>query len=201
MAGQIIPRGRSKWLVRIYVGTHPKTGKRKYVGKIINGTKKDAQAYLNGKLREQDLGHLLGPTTLTVKDYLGRWLVEAASIKLRERTYLEYTALLNRYAMDTIGETRLSEVTPLILQNLYGDLMRSGGPGVPSIRKLNVVLSSAFDQAVRWGLLTSNPATSVQLPRRQGGPRENQIRVMGPQEAQWTGPAPADIGSELSRIR
>ena len=79
MAGQIIPRGRNKWLVRIYVGRHPKTGKHKYVGKVINGTKKDAQAYLNAKLREQDMGQLIEPTKLTLKDYLDRWLTEAAA--------------------------------------------------------------------------------------------------------------------------
>lgn len=183
MAGQIIPRGRSKWLVRIYAGTHPKTGKRKYVGKLINGTKKDAQAYLNAKLREQDMGQLIEPTRLTVKGYLERWLTEAASIKLRERSYLEYVALLNRYA-ERIGEMRLSDVTPVVLQNLYADLMKTGGPGVPSIRKLHVVLSSSLDQAVRWGLLVSNPALSVQIPRQQGGSRENRIRVMNPEEAQ-----------------
>ena len=183
MAGQIIPRGRSKWLVRIYVGLHPKTGKHKYVGKVINGTKKDAQAYLNATLREQDMGQLIEPTKLTLKDYLDRWLTEAASIKLRERTYREYVALLGRYAQGPIGEMRLKELTPVLLQSLYADLMKSGGPGVPSIRKLHVVLSSALDQAVRWGLLPNNPATSVQLPRAQGGSRENQIRVMSPQDA------------------
>ena len=70
MAGQIIPRGRSKWLVRIYVGVHPKTGKRNYVGKVINGTKKDAQAYLNAKLREQDIW--TGPAPADIGSELSR---------------------------------------------------------------------------------------------------------------------------------
>lgn len=184
MAGQIIPRGRNKWLVRIYVGRHPETGRKKYLGKVIRGSKKDAQAYLNAKLREKDVGQLIEPTRLTVKQYLDRWLEEAARIKLRERTYVDYVELLTRYAVARLGEMRLSEVTPLVLQALYGELMKSDGPGVPSIRKLHVVLSSSLDQAVRWGLLMHNPASSVQLPRQQSGPRENRVRVMNPQEAQ-----------------
>ncbi len=183
MAGQIIPRGRSKWLVRLFVGRVPKTGKKKYVSKLINGTKKDAQAYLNSKLREQDMGQMIEPTRLTVRGYLDHWLTEAASIKLRERTHLEYVALISRY-VERIAELRLNEVTSVTLQSLYSDLMKSGGPGVPSIRKLHVVISSAFDQAVRWGLLASNPAVSVQLPRQQGGARENRIRVLSPNDAQ-----------------
>jgi len=56
MAGQIIPRGERVWLVRVYRGRDPQTGKRQYEGHTIHGTKKDAQTWLNGKLRERDLG-------------------------------------------------------------------------------------------------------------------------------------------------
>jgi hypothetical protein len=56
MAGQIIERGERTWLVRIYVGRDQQTGKRRYEGHTVHGTKKDAQTYLNGKMRERDLG-------------------------------------------------------------------------------------------------------------------------------------------------
>jgi integrase len=56
MPGQIISRGERTWMVRIYTGRDPQTGKRKYDNHTVHGTKKDAQAYLNGKLREKDLG-------------------------------------------------------------------------------------------------------------------------------------------------
>ena len=55
-AGQLISKGERVWLVRIYVGRDPRTGKRKYEAHTIHGAKKDAQTYLNGKLRERDLG-------------------------------------------------------------------------------------------------------------------------------------------------
>jgi hypothetical protein len=35
--GQIIRRGSSTWLVRIYVGRDPETRRRKYIGKFIHG--------------------------------------------------------------------------------------------------------------------------------------------------------------------
>jgi integrase len=56
MPGQIIQRGDRTWLVRVFVGRDPQTGKRRYDGHTVHGTKKDAQTYLNGKLRERDLG-------------------------------------------------------------------------------------------------------------------------------------------------
>ena len=56
MPGQIIERGERTWLVRVYVGRDQQTGKRKYEGHTVHGAKKDAQTYLNGKMRERDLG-------------------------------------------------------------------------------------------------------------------------------------------------
>ena len=48
--GQIIRRGSSTWLVRIYVGRDPETRRRKYVGKFIYGGLRSAQAQLNRML-------------------------------------------------------------------------------------------------------------------------------------------------------
>lgn len=60
MAGQIVAKGDRTWLVRVYVGRDPQTGKREYHGHTVHGTKNDAQTYLNGKLRERDLGIYAG---------------------------------------------------------------------------------------------------------------------------------------------
>ena len=60
MPGQIIPRGERAWLVRIFLGRDPQTGKRQYTGHTVHGTKKDAQTYLNGAVRERDLGTYAG---------------------------------------------------------------------------------------------------------------------------------------------
>ena len=184
MAGQIIKRGSRTWLVRIFVGRHPETGKRRYTSKTIRGTKKDAQAYLNAKLREKDLGTFVEPSSATLNEYLDRWLEDAARAKLRERTYKEYEAVLRRYVRARMGEMKLKDVKALTIQSLYSELVE-GGLGAPSIRKLHVVLSSSLDQAVRWGMLPFNPAGSVQVPRSRRGPRERQIRVLSPQEAKF----------------
>ena len=58
--GQIIKKGDNRWLVRIFQGRDTQ-GKRRYVSKQINGTKKDAQKYLTAALREKDLGVFVEP--------------------------------------------------------------------------------------------------------------------------------------------
>jgi len=54
--GQIVRRGPTTWLVRIYVGRDPQTRRRRYVGKFIRGGLRSAQAHLNRMLAERDLG-------------------------------------------------------------------------------------------------------------------------------------------------
>jgi|SRR5579872_1886265 len=58
MAGQIIARGERTWMVRVYIGRDPQTGRRTNENKTIHGTKKDAERYRNAAVRERDLGNL-----------------------------------------------------------------------------------------------------------------------------------------------
>jgi hypothetical protein len=72
--GQIIRRGPSTWLVRIYAGRDPETRKRKYIGKTIQGGLRAAQAHLNRMLGERDLGRNIRSSRQTLDQYLDHWL-------------------------------------------------------------------------------------------------------------------------------
>ena len=72
--GQIVRRGPSTWLVRIYVGREPETRRRKYVGKFIRGGLRSAQAHLNRMLAERDLGRKVRSSRQTLGQYLDHWL-------------------------------------------------------------------------------------------------------------------------------
>jgi integrase len=75
MAGQIIPRGKRTFLVRVFLGRDPSTGKRLYHNKTIHGGRKDAEAYLTGMLRDRDLGVVV-PTKATVGVLLDELLAD-----------------------------------------------------------------------------------------------------------------------------
>lgn len=55
MPGQIIQRGERKFLVRVFLGRDPNTGKRLYENKTIHGRRKDAEEFLIDALRERDV--------------------------------------------------------------------------------------------------------------------------------------------------
>jgi hypothetical protein len=50
--GQLVPKGKDKWLVRIYQGRN-EDGRKKYVSKVVHGKKSIALRYLTAKQREK----------------------------------------------------------------------------------------------------------------------------------------------------
>ena len=76
MAGQIIPRGERTWLVRVFLGKDPQTGKRLYKNKTVHGTKKEAQTWLNSALTERDCGTLTSVDKIPVGALLDGLLLD-----------------------------------------------------------------------------------------------------------------------------
>ncbi|WP_205763153.1 N-terminal phage integrase SAM-like domain-containing protein [Aneurinibacillus aneurinilyticus] len=116
MAGQLIARGKDKWLVRIFMGLN-ENGKRKYHSKMIHGNKKAAQKYLNAVLQEKDLGTFKEPSNITVDEYLTSWMETSAKQRLRPRTYVIYEDYLRIYIRPAIGKIKMDKLTPLHIQS------------------------------------------------------------------------------------
>lgn len=163
--GQIIRRGPSTWLVRIYAGRDPETRKRKYAGKFIHGGLRSAQAHLNRKLAKRDLGRNIRSSRQTVGQYLDHWLDICARPRLRTKSFRDYSGLLARYVRPHLGSRSFGELSPAGIQKLYSDLLtRKLSPR--TICYTHAVPFSALRQAVRWKLLLTTPAEVVCLPRQ-----------------------------------
>lgn len=175
-AGQLIRRGPS-WLLRVYVGRDPQTGRRRYINRTVRGNKREAQAILNEMLLEKDRGQLMAPSRQTVNEYLERWL-EASYARVSRRTADGYKQVLNLYVQPVIGNRRLDQLTPLEIQELING-MTADGYSSGTVRKAHSVLRNALNQAVKWRQLPYNPAAHVDLPRIERRPPT----VLSPGEA------------------
>ena len=102
---------------------------------------------------------------MTVSDYLISWLQTAARPRVAERTFDSYKELVSRYAAGDFGACKLSALRPLHIQKCYSE-MQERGLSTRTVRYLHAVLKSAFKQAVRWEMLSRNPAEVVNLPRQ-----------------------------------
>lgn len=162
MAGQLIQRGDRTWLIRVYNGRV--NGKRQYINRTVHGTKRDAQSVLNQMLVKRDKGALIAPQRLTLSEYLDKWKEKALRGRVSPRTFAGYESSLERYVLPALGEKRLTSVTPWDIQGVYAD-MSARGLSARTIRHTHVVVKNALKQAVRWRMLPSNPAGSVDLPQ------------------------------------
>src|SRR6266496_2604890 len=108
----------------------------------------------------------------SVGDYLADWLSHSRG-RVRPKTYEGYEGLIRLYALPRLGPVPLPALHPLHLQRLYSELLAPGrGLSTGTVLNLHLVLTQALSQAVRWGLLTANPAQGAQPPRaRRPEPR------------------------------
>lgn len=178
MAGQIIPRGPNKWLIKADFGRDPNTRKRNVRSRIVRGTKKDAERELTKFLRERDTGTFVEPSRQTVNAYLDEWLNTSATLRVRANTLMSYRKMLKSYIRPTLGARRLDQLSPQDIQRTIAGL-QAQGLEARTIRYAVGVLSTSLRQAVRFGTLVSNPAERVDLPplvRRE-------MHALSPEEA------------------
>ena len=156
MAGQIIPKGRRKYLVRVFRGRNAQ-GKREYASRLVHGGKRDAQDALTDLLKEKSTGTLTVVAKETVGEYLDAWLETTAKPSVRSRTLADYTRVIDAYIRPHLGNVRLSRLSAVEVRAM---LTRLGGHGLGSrtIRMAHEVLRNALEQAVADRLIRDNPA-------------------------------------------
>jgi hypothetical protein len=125
MAGTIQRKSENTWIVRIFIGRDP-NGKVKHFNKTIHGSKKDAQKYMNAKLRERDLGTFVTPTLDSVNTYLDRWLREIAKNKLSMRTFENTESLFKNHVRPRLGLKRVTDIQAYEIQTLYNGMIAAG---------------------------------------------------------------------------
>jgi len=175
--GQIIPRGENKWLVRVPLGQDESTGKRAYYNKTIRGTKKDADKFLTGVLRQIDLGEFVEPSTITVNAFLDKWLDTMRS-RVTEQTLRGYRYMASNHIRPVIGNRKMSSVHSWDIQQVYAEVQKKGRSAC-TVRHVYNVLTGAFGQAVKWRMLKSNPVSLAELPKET----RKEMRPLWPEEA------------------
>jgi hypothetical protein len=133
-----------------------------YHNRTVRGSFRSAQQYLNSKITECEQSRELDGAHLTLNQYLDRWLELAARPKLRTKSFADYKALLGRSIRPTLGERKLSDLAPLDLQSAY-HRMHQKKLSPRTVGYTHAVLHAALEQAVRWRLLSRNPASGVEI--------------------------------------
>lgn len=134
-----------------------------YRRSVFGRTQSETARKLGRKLEEREQG--IEPPTAqeTVAGYLRGWLA-GIQPTLRPQTFAAYERLVRLHLIPQLGRTRLLELRPLRVQQLYARLLQQG-LDPKTVRNVHGVLHRALEQAVRWRQLSTNVADLVDPPR------------------------------------
>jgi integrase len=146
----------------------------KYLQKRFTAKGKDAEKKVRAMMRAVDDGTFVNTGKQTTGDFLKRWLKEYAVPQLGPRTAEEYAGIVEKHLIPGLGKIALKDLKPEHIQAFYANSMaaprRDGKPGTISpltVRHFAMCLHRALTHAVKWGLLSRNPADAVDAPRYQ----------------------------------
>ncbi|MBS1827754.1 MAG: site-specific integrase [Acidobacteria bacterium] len=136
MAGQIIPRGRNVWLVRVFMGRDG-TGKRIYESKTIHGNKNDAQAYLNEALRSRDLAGTEAASQRTLVSELLDGVVADYKINGKDHAWAERKVRL--HLRPAFGALQVRRLTTTVIQQHILSRQEAGAENATINRELAIL--------------------------------------------------------------
>jgi len=134
MAGQIIARGKGIWLVRVYQGCDPATGKRSYENKTIHGNKKDAQTYLDDALRLRDLAGTEAAARRTLMGELFEDLLRDYRINGKDYDWAEMRVRL--HLRPAFGALQVRRLTTTGIQAYIAERQQDGAANATINREL-----------------------------------------------------------------
>lgn len=141
---------------------------------IVRGsfeTQREAQAAMD-ELKGKAARGVDVASRLTVADYLRKWISGKKDIKLN--TVTSYTGHIERYFVPIIGHVRLSELRVDHVAEVFEAIdehnadCRKGKAtrpvGQSSVQRIRATLRAALSDAMRQGLISTNPAALMKLP-------------------------------------
>lgn len=165
MKGSVHQRSKGSYQLR-YEGPPDGTGKRKYLSETVRGTKKEAERVLRERLAAIESGGYVPKHKETVRDFMQRWLDTYASANITLRTLHGYRGYVKRYLDPTIGGVALQNLTPRHIQGVYADMLERGLSNT-TVVQLHRIVREDLSHAVKWGILTRNPADATAPPKVQ----------------------------------
>src|SRR5215213_8588475 len=134
-------------------------GKRRY---ISARTKTEAERALRQAMADADRGLVFNAGTLTVGEYLERWLSNClqplvSSGKMAHSTYIRYKGIVENHISPVLGRKKLRNLSRAEVRALYTAKGKELSPR--SVDYIHVTLQKALGQAVRDDLLSRNVAT------------------------------------------
>ena len=163
-AGTIRKRADGRWEARFTTGFDPASGKQ--VQKSIYGkTQKEVREKLAQITTELDDGTYMEPTKDTVEEWLDTWLETYVKYSVKPYTLDAYQRNCDNYIKPMLGKIRLAALNAPQIQRFYNGLLTEKELSSKTVRNIHGVFHKALEQAVKLGMIRSNPTNLCDLPK------------------------------------
>ena len=169
--GSIGQRRNGKWQGAVRLPD----GRRKYV---YGDSRDEVRRKLNVTIQALEGGTLSDSRGMTVGSFLDQWLAEVVAPNRRPWTYKGYEVHVRLHLKPRIGHVLIEKLAPLQIQQLL-NAKKASGLSAKSVRGIRGTLSNALNHAIRWNLISRNPAVLVDAPRLE----HYEINPLTPDEA------------------
>ena len=154
----------------------PQTGTQRK--SVYGRTYKEAEKKLALAMGDAARGIVYEDENQTVGKYMTRWLSDSAKHTVKATSYRAYESQIRNHIVPALGKVKLSRLTPAHLQALYAAKLRESMKPA-SVRQIHAILHKALEQAVRFNLIPTNPASKVDPPKV----RQEEITPLSADEA------------------
>jgi integrase len=129
-------------------------------------SKKAARREADSYLPQFNDGTRRPQAALTFHDFWNNYFVKEVLPNRKFATDQVYRRLASVHLLPIFGPQRLSDISRFDVQRFVG-LKQRQGYAPKTLAHLRNLLSKVFSAAVKWGWLSANPATGVELPPMQ----------------------------------
>ena len=172
--GTMARRKDGRWMGRYTVYTAKGPRQRAVYGK----TRQEAAEKLTRAIADRDGGLTFDAGTLTVTEYLDRWLTDAVQDTVRQRTYERYEQIARVHIKPALGRLKLKSLTTTHVRGLYREKL-DAGLAPRTVQYIHTTLHKALKDAVADGLIPRNVAKGIKAPR----PRKQEINALAADQA------------------
>lgn len=163
-AGTIRKRANGRWEAWFTAGLDPVSGKQ--IQKSVYGrTQKEVREKLTQITTELDDGTYMEPSKDTLSEWLDTWLETYVRYSVKPYTMDAYQRNCNNYIKPALGNVKLAGLNAPQIQRFYNGLLTEKKLSSKTVRNIHGVFHKALGQAVKLGMIRSNPTVLCDLPK------------------------------------
>lgn len=121
---------------------------------------------MNNMKYELEHGLYASAKKVKVDDWYNAWMNEYKAHTVKKSTFDLYDTYYNIYIKNILGKKIIQDLKPIHIQKLYNDMAKRGLKE-NTIKKVNTIIRSMLQQAVKNEMIFKNPCVSVDIPKTE----------------------------------